>query len=76
MTKGSLLAIVQNNKPPQKYVIDELAKKKGHEIICLTPYHCHFNPIELIWAEIKNSVAKKNTSFTIAAVQKLTEEAT
>ena len=33
-----------------------------HEVLRLPPYHCEFNPIELIWAKIKNEVKKKNSN--------------
>lgn len=75
LTKGALLALVDENKPPEKYIIDELAKSHGHEVIRLPPYHCHFNPIELIWAQIKNYIAKENKSFTMKEIEKLTLEA-
>ena len=37
-------------------VIDNIAKKYGHEVIRLPPYHCDLNAIELIWADEKNYV--------------------
>ena len=39
-------------------VIDNIAKKCGHEVILLPPYHCDLNAIELIWADEKNYVAR------------------
>jgi len=47
----------------------------GHEVVRLPPYHCQYNPIELIWAQVKGDVAKKNVSFKIADVEKLVNEA-
>jgi len=38
----------------------------GHEVIRLPPYHCQYNPIELIWAQVKGEIANKNNSFRIA----------
>lgn len=32
-------------------------------ILRLPPYHCEFNPIKLIWAEVKGEDARKNTTF-------------
>lgn len=32
----------------KSYLLDELALEKGHEVIRLPPYHCQYNPIELI----------------------------
>lgn len=33
--------------------------------------HCEFNPIEEIWAYVKNMVAKKNKTFNVKDVKKL-----
>lgn len=74
--KTELLGIVKSMKPLFKtYELDEMAKTKGHEVLRLPPYHCQFNPIELIWANIKGKVARRNTSFTINEVERLTREA-
>ena len=47
------------------YVIDEIAKEYRYRVIRLPPYHCHFNTIELIWAQIKGHVARINKKFNI-----------
>ncbi|KAI5708322.1 hypothetical protein M8J77_020542 [Diaphorina citri] len=39
------------------------------------PYHSKFNPIELIWANVKGYVRRNNTHFTFADVERLTYEA-
>ncbi|KAF0759632.1 DDE 3 domain-containing protein [Aphis craccivora] len=59
----------------KKYELDELALKMGHEVVRLPPYHCQYNPIEMIWAQVKRQVATKNTTFKIADVEKLMHEA-
>ncbi|XP_060882122.1 uncharacterized protein LOC132953799 [Metopolophium dirhodum] len=59
----------------KKYELDELALKMGHEVIRLPPYHCQYNPIELIWAQVKNKVATKNNTFKMVDIEKLTHEA-
>ncbi len=41
------------NAPVKKYRVDEMAKAAGHEVVRLPPYHCTFNPIELVWADEK-----------------------
>lgn len=74
-TKVLLLEKVKARKEQyQTYVVDEMAKGAGIEILRLPPYHCELNPIELIWADIKGYVARKNTSFKMADVKKLLEE--
>lgn len=45
------------------------------EVVRLSPYHCQYNPIELISAQIKGEVARKNTTFKIDEVEKLLNEA-
>lgn len=75
-TKVELLEKVKINKKKERvYKLDEEARKAGHEVVRLPPYHCLYNPIELIWAQVKNEVASKNTTFRIVDVEKLTNEA-
>ena len=59
-TNAELLDIVkQHSSSYRKYELDELAFEMGHEVVRLPPYHCQYNPIELIWAQIKGEVAEK-----------------
>lgn len=55
-TKPTLLTIAKKFKPDPKY---EILKDHGHTVIRLPPYHCDFNPIEIIWGIGKNKVASK-----------------
>lgn len=59
----------------KKYELDVLALEMGHEVIPLSPYHCQYNPIELIWAQVKNQVATKNKTFKMVDIEKLNHEA-
>ena len=53
-------------------VIDNIAKRYDHEVLRLPPYHSDFiNTIELIWADEKNFVARKNKEMTLESVEKL-----
>lgn len=54
--KSDLLKLAKESGQTEKclYYVDELAHQYGHEILRLPPYHCHFNPIELIWGVAKN----------------------
>lgn len=47
----------------------------GHEVVRLPPYHCQYNPIELIWAQVKGKVAKNNTTFKFDDFEKLLNDA-
>lgn len=58
-TKMKLLVLCKKNKDKQEYEIDNIAACHGHKVLRLPPYHCMFNPIELIWAQIKSEVKKK-----------------
>lgn len=75
MLKPQLYKIVLENKPRYvKYVLDDILEKEGHSVLRLPPYHPDLNPIEMIWAEVKNFVASHNTTFKMSDVQKLCEE--
>ncbi|XP_026330569.1 uncharacterized protein LOC113238062 [Hyposmocoma kahamanoa] len=58
-----LLNILKTKKRfSKRYVIDEMASKYGHRVIRIPPYHCQYNAIELIWAQVKGYAARHNTS--------------
>lgn len=63
------------NTPSIVYRIDTLAAAHGHEVLRIPPYHCEFNPIELVWSKVKGCIAKHNKGFTLAEVEKLLPEA-
>ena len=58
-----------------KNVLDEMAKEQGKVVLRLPPYHCELNPIELIWAQVKDYVARNNTTFNIKDVNRHLVEA-
>ncbi|VEN36202.1 unnamed protein product, partial [Callosobruchus maculatus] len=72
-----LLQIVNEHRSEyNKYTgIDEMAKEQNKIVLRRPPYHCELNPIELVWAEIKNTVAEKNTTFKFADVKNHFQEA-
>jgi len=53
--------------------LHEIELEKGHEVIRLPPYPCQYNPIELIWTQIKGEVATKNNTFKMVDVEKLAQ---
>lgn len=73
--KEELIIKVKQSNPKKIYAVDQLALEYGHEVIRLPPYHCQYNPIELIWAQVKGEVASKNSTFKIADVEILLHEA-
>lgn len=52
--KAELLDLSSLNKSKKKYVIDEMVNEYGHVVLRLPPYHCQFNPIEMVWGICKN----------------------
>lgn len=74
--KPELIQLVNQNKHRfSGYRIDALAKVAGHDIVRLPPYHCEFNPIEMVWSQVKGYIAANNRSFTLAGVEELLDEA-
>lgn len=69
LKKAELLKLVESKKYEKTCVLDKLAEEKGHEVLILPPYHSQFNPIGLIWAQIKGEVERKNKTFTIEEVR-------
>jgi transposase len=55
----------------KKYKLDELTFQMDHKVVRLPPYYCQYNPIELIWTQVKGRVAEKNSTFKIADVETL-----
>lgn len=66
-TKTELLNIIKSHKFQKEYVIDELCRSQGHDVLRLPHYYCIFNPIELIWSTIKKRLRRINQSPTISA---------
>jgi transposase len=60
-TLDELRAKVKLTMPREKiYKLEQSTQQMGHEVVRLPPYHCQYNPIELIWAQFKGRVAEKN----------------
>lgn len=76
MLKKELLKIAkEERKKYDKYLVDEMAKQHNRTLLRLPPYHCELNPIELIWSQVKGYVASHNTTFKLADLKPLTDEA-
>lgn len=63
MTKAQLLELAFANVPPKKFKSNTVASQFNVEILRLPIKHCTLNPIELVWASLKEYVRKYNTSF-------------
>lgn len=66
--------ILQNKDRFKRYVIDELIRSNGFEILQLPPYHPELNPIEKIWGILKNYVANKNVEQNLSSIMALINE--
>jgi len=55
----------------KRYELDDIALQMGHEVIRLPPYHRQYNPIELIWAQVKGEIANENNSFKSTDLENL-----
>ena len=74
--QAELLILAKQHSPIyKKYIVDEMAKARGIEVLRLPPYHCELNPIELIWAEVKGNVARENRTFKLEHVKGLLSSA-
>ncbi|XP_050500824.1 uncharacterized protein LOC126880805 [Diabrotica virgifera virgifera] len=76
MLKVQLLDIVREHKSSYiRFAVDEMAREHDITVLRTPPYHCELNPIELIWAKIKNEVAQKNTTYKLKDVKLLLDQA-
>lgn len=75
--KAELIRILNSKRRPKKYVVDEMAAEYGHTVIRIPPYHCQYNAIEMIWAQIKGKIARNNTTppFTANKLMQLLNNA-
>ena len=51
--KSVLLEKIHEANIPKKYLIDEMASAAGHSVLRLPPCYCAFNPIEMVWNQLK-----------------------
>ena len=56
--KAELYELVKYNKSEVPFACIEIARKYGHTLLYMPPYHCELQPIEGVWAVAKNEVAK------------------
>jgi hypothetical protein len=59
----------------KKYKLHKIALQIGNEVVRLPPYHYQYNPIELIWSQVKDKVAEKNNTFKMTDVEVLINSA-
>ncbi|KAK7872322.1 hypothetical protein R5R35_002772 [Gryllus longicercus] len=68
-TFKSLLLKTSEIVVQKRYVVDEMIQEAGHKVLRLPPYHCHYNPIELVWSQCKRYYHRhRGTTFDHQAV--------
>lgn len=72
LLKSEIYNVVKLHKPPTpKYAIDTKAAQLGLKVIRLPPYHCHYNPIEMVRSNLKAYVKERNKTFKLKDVKEL-----
>ena len=66
--------LARENKPNPKFIVQEIAKKYGVEILILPVAHPELNPIEMVWSEIKRKCAQKNLNFKLKEVEQIARQ--
>jgi hypothetical protein len=41
-------------------IVEGICRSAGIEVLWLPPYHCELNPIEMVWAQLKNRIREKS----------------
>lgn len=74
LLKPQLYEIIKNHKRAHiVYKFDRLLLEHGHIALRLPPYHPDLNPIESIWGQVKNNIARRNVDFKLETVKELAE---
>ena len=72
LTKAVLVAHIP--KKQKRYVTNEMCANAGVKLLRLPPYHCEFNPIELVWAKSNAEVAKRNVQYKLNDSMRIMKE--
>ncbi|XP_074041454.1 uncharacterized protein [Leptinotarsa decemlineata] len=73
MVKAELTSVIKYHRDRyRQHVVDTIARAEDITILRLPPYHCELNPIELIWAQIKElameRIRKEDWTYVVAHV--------
>ena len=74
-TRPELLLLCKQNKPEPQFVVDNMIREWGHEVVRLPPGHPELNAIEQVWGCMKRHVRSSLQRFTRADLQARLEEA-
>ncbi|GJQ76941.1 hypothetical protein Trydic_g15138 [Trypoxylus dichotomus] len=76
LLKIELLQFANNylNNNPIPYVIDEMVADSSRTILRSPPCHCNLNPIDMVWAKVKEYVAANKKPFQFPTAKELLVE--
>ena len=57
MVKAELLELARHHRQPNQYACVAIARSWGHKVLYTPPYHPELQPIEVVWAVVKNRIA-------------------
>lgn len=76
LPKKELFELITKNKPRRKeYVVDQLFKSHGQEVLRLPGCHWELNPLEYIWNLMNQRMADKTTDQSKRDTERLIKEA-
>ena len=58
LSKVELVALLHQYKAQIGFDIERLAASRGHRVVWTPAYHSDRQPIELLWAAVKNQIAR------------------
>jgi len=61
------------NRPTQRYLVQNLAARFGVTILISSVAHPELNPIEMVWGAVKMSLKRPNVTFSIATLRSMVE---
>jgi hypothetical protein len=65
---AALLLKEQPDFTGQKEWLTEVVEGRGHQILFLPKFHCELNPIERVWAHLKNDL-RKNCEYSLKSLR-------
>ena len=72
--KSEIFSIIQGLNLTPQYVVDEMARAAGHEVVHLPVAHCTLNSTEMVWAQVKGHIKVNNRQFNLSEVERLAWE--
>jgi transposase len=74
LRKIDLMDMINTIPFEDKFYLDNLCSEKNISVVRLPPYHCHFNPIEMIWSMLKSYIGWYNYDGKLSTVDRLISE--